>query len=119
MGELLVLTTPIDSADDDHALVDRIAVGEYVVHASCGQASQSKRIYVGGDVKSETVVLNAGDLRLAAAIAVTATDQNDAIYANASQGDYILLAAPGVGILAPFPKAAMKFRLGHHLRLPT
>lgn len=47
----------------------RLPAGEYVVHAAYGQAGQSKRIYVGGDVKSETMVLNAGGLRLAAAIA--------------------------------------------------
>lgn len=47
----------------------RLPAGEYVVHAAYGQAGQSKRIYVGGDVKSETMILNAGGLRLAAAIA--------------------------------------------------
>ena len=58
----------VDSATGGDAEF-RLPAGEYVVHASYGQASQSKRIYVGGDVKSETVVLNAGGLRLAAAIA--------------------------------------------------
>jgi len=43
---------------------------------------------------------------------VTATDQNDAIYANASQGDYIPLAAPGVGILAPVPKGGYEISSG-------
>lgn len=57
----------------------RLPAGEYVVHASYGQAGQSKRIYVGGDVKSETMVLNAGGLRLSAAIAEDLPISADAV----------------------------------------
>jgi len=57
----------------------KLPAGEYVVHAAYGQAGQSKRIYVGGDVKSETMVLNAGGLRLAAAIAEDLPISPDAV----------------------------------------
>lgn len=45
-------------------------------------------------------------------IAVTATDQNDAAYTKANQGDYISVAAPGVGILAPVPNGGYEITSG-------
>jgi subtilisin family serine protease len=36
-------------------------------------------------------------------IAVTATDEDDLIYSNANRGRYVLVAAPGVDVLAPAP----------------
>jgi subtilisin family serine protease len=36
-------------------------------------------------------------------IAVTAIDKDDLVYAQANQGDYVALAAPGVDILVPVP----------------
>lgn len=37
------------------------------------------------------------------AIAVTATDVSDALYANANRGSYVTIAAPGVDVIAPAP----------------
>jgi len=45
-------------------------------------------------------------------IAVTATDQNDAVYGKANQGDYVQIAAPGVGILAPVPNGGYEIASG-------
>lgn len=45
-------------------------------------------------------------------IAVTATDQNDAVYGKANQGDYVQIAAPGVGILAPVPNGGYEITSG-------
>lgn len=45
-------------------------------------------------------------------IAVTATDQNDAVYGKANQGDYVQIAAPGVGILAPVPNGGYEISSG-------
>lgn len=51
----------------------------------------------------------------AGVIAVTATDQNDAIYGKANQGDYVQIAAPGVGILAPVPNGGYEVSSGTSL----
>lgn len=48
-------------------------------------------------------------------IAVTATDSADLPYANANRGDYILLAAPGVDVLAPAPHASYEISSGTSL----
>jgi len=45
-------------------------------------------------------------------IAVTATDQNDRIFAGANQGPYIAVAAPGVDILEPAPNAGYQVTTG-------
>ena len=45
-------------------------------------------------------------------IAVTATDRNDKLFAEANRGSYIALAAPGVDILTPAPNAAMQLSTG-------
>ena len=45
-------------------------------------------------------------------IAVTATDMNDHLFAQANRGGYIALAAPGVDILTPAPHAAMQLCTG-------
>ncbi|HXN43391.1 MAG TPA: S8 family serine peptidase, partial [Xanthobacteraceae bacterium] len=45
-------------------------------------------------------------------IAVTATDMNDRLFAQANRGSYIALAAPGVDILTPAPHAAMQLCTG-------
>ena len=47
----------------------RLPAGEYVVHAAYGHSGQSRRMFIGGDIKTETIILNAGGLRLSAAIA--------------------------------------------------
>lgn len=45
-------------------------------------------------------------------IAVTATDENDAVYGKANQGDYVQIAAPGVAILAPVPNGGYEISSG-------
>jgi subtilisin family serine protease len=45
-------------------------------------------------------------------IAVTATDRDDHLFAQANRGGYIALAAPGVDVLAPAPGAAMQLATG-------
>jgi subtilisin family serine protease len=45
-------------------------------------------------------------------IGVTATDQNDALYAGANRGAYVAVAAPGVNVLAPAPEAAYQLTTG-------
>ena len=45
-------------------------------------------------------------------IAVTATDQNDKLLPQASQGPHIALAAPGVDILEPAPNASYQMTTG-------
>jgi subtilisin family serine protease len=45
-------------------------------------------------------------------IAVTATDQNDRIFAGANQGPHIAVAAPGVDILEPAPNAGYQLTTG-------
>ena len=45
-------------------------------------------------------------------IAVTATDRNDRLYAQANRGSYIALAAPGVDILAPAPNGSVQLATG-------
>ena len=40
-------------------------------------------------------------------IAVTATDQDDKLFAQANQGPHVAVAAPGVDILEPAPMAAI------------
>lgn len=47
----------------------RLPAGEYVVHAAYGRAGQSKRVRIDGEARTENLVLNAGGLRLSAAIA--------------------------------------------------
>ncbi|MFL6797361.1 MAG: S8 family peptidase [Xanthobacteraceae bacterium] len=45
-------------------------------------------------------------------IAVTATDQNDKVFAQANQGPYVAVAAPGVNILEPAPNAGYQVTTG-------
>jgi subtilisin family serine protease len=45
-------------------------------------------------------------------IAVTATDANDRLFAQANRGSYVALAAPGVDILAAAPNGAMQLATG-------
>jgi subtilisin family serine protease len=45
-------------------------------------------------------------------IAVTATDQNDRLFAQANRGAYVALAAPGVDILEPAPSAGYQVTTG-------
>jgi subtilisin family serine protease len=45
-------------------------------------------------------------------IAVTATDADDRLFAQANRGSHVALAAPGVDILAPAPDAAMQLATG-------
>ena len=45
-------------------------------------------------------------------IAVTATDQNDALYAMANRGDYVAVAAPGVDIITTTPGGGYEFMSG-------
>ncbi len=46
------------------------------------------------------------------AIAVTATDERDALYADANRGAYIAVAAPGVDIIVPTPGGAYDLKSG-------
>lgn len=45
-------------------------------------------------------------------IAVTATDEQDALYANANRGSYISVAAPGVDIIVPSPGGGYDLKSG-------
>lgn len=45
-------------------------------------------------------------------IAVTATDADDALFAGASRGDHIAVAAPGVDLLLPAPEAGYQVTTG-------
>src|SRR5204862_4394289 len=45
-------------------------------------------------------------------IAVTATDSDDALFANANRGSHIAVAAPGVDILVPAPDGTYQFTTG-------
>jgi hypothetical protein len=45
-------------------------------------------------------------------IAVTATDRDDHLFAQANRGSYIALAAPGVDVLTPAPNGAMQLATG-------
>jgi subtilisin family serine protease len=45
-------------------------------------------------------------------IAVTATDANDKLFAQANRGSYIALAAPGVDVLVPAPKGGVQLTSG-------
>jgi subtilisin family serine protease len=45
-------------------------------------------------------------------IAVTAIDKDDLVYAQANQGDYVALAAPGVDILVPVPDSGYQVSSG-------
>jgi subtilisin family serine protease len=45
-------------------------------------------------------------------IAVTATDNNDAVFKLANRGDYIAIAAPGVDIMAAAPGGSYQFTSG-------
>jgi subtilisin family serine protease len=45
-------------------------------------------------------------------IAVTATDADDQVYANANRGKYLTVAAPGVDILVPAPDGNYEFTTG-------
>ena len=46
----------------------KLKAGSYFVHAAYGRAGVSKKVDVGGDVATDSVVLNAGGLRLAALV---------------------------------------------------
>jgi subtilisin family serine protease len=45
-------------------------------------------------------------------IAVTATDERDAVFAQANRGSYVALAAPGVNILEPAPSGGYQITTG-------
>jgi subtilisin family serine protease len=45
-------------------------------------------------------------------IAVTATDENDKLFAQAVQGPHIAVAAPGVNIIEPAPNAGYQLTTG-------
>jgi subtilisin family serine protease len=45
-------------------------------------------------------------------IAVTATDEHDAIFAQANQGPYVAIAAPGVNVLEPAPSGGYQIVTG-------
>jgi subtilisin family serine protease len=47
-----------------------------------------------------------------AVIAVTATDNNDALFKMSTRGDYVAIAAPGVDILVPAPGGLYEFTTG-------
>jgi subtilisin family serine protease len=45
-------------------------------------------------------------------MAITATDENDRLFAGANQGKYVALAAPGVNILVPAPNGGVQMTTG-------
>ena len=46
------------------------------------------------------------------AIAVTATDDRDTVFAGANRGNYIVVAAPGVDVLSPLPEGRFELQSG-------
>ena len=48
------------------AVTLKLKLGSYFVHAAYGRSSVTKRVKVGGDAATDSVILNAGGLRLAA-----------------------------------------------------
>jgi hypothetical protein len=64
--------------------------GVYLVHAAYGHAGTTRKIVVGGPTNSDSVVLNAGGLRLSALVGkdtpLAATDVNFDIYPPSDQG---------------------------------
>ena len=63
----------------------KLRAGAYFVHASYGRAAATKKIRVGGEVATDSIILNAGGLRLAAFVGkdqpLTASDITFDIYA--------------------------------------
>ena len=84
--------------------------------------SAMRRILVAASKKGAVLIAAAGNggPKAAAAypaaysnvIAITATDKNDAIYANANRGTYVAVAAPGVDILVPISNGGYDFKSG-------
>jgi hypothetical protein len=60
---------PLIASSEGGAAVFNLTPGGYLVHASYGRAGATKRITVGRESKSETLVLDAGGLKLDATIA--------------------------------------------------
>ena len=60
---------PLIASAEGGSSVFQLAPGGYLVHASYGRAGATKRITVGRDSKSESVVLDAGGLKLDATLA--------------------------------------------------
>jgi len=85
----------------DPALHDLLAAaftkGLTLVAAAGNAGPYSPPLYPGADEK---------------AIAITATDAEDKLYANANVGPYIAVAAPGVDVLLPAPKATYVIETG-------
>ena len=85
----------------DPALHDLLAAafakGVTLVAAAGNAGPYSPPLYPGADEK---------------AIAITATDADDKLYANANVGPYIAVAAPGVDVLLPAPKATYVIETG-------
>lgn len=60
---------PLIASDEGGTSVFQLAPGGYLVHASYGRAGATKRITVGREGKSESLVLDAGGLKLDATLA--------------------------------------------------
>lgn len=77
----------------------KLKAGSYFVHAAYGRAGVSKKVDVGGDVATDSIVLNAGGLRLAALVGkdqpLAGSDVSFDIYApdDGGSGERILLVS--------------------------
>jgi subtilisin family serine protease len=85
----------------DPALAQELQVarekGILIVAAAGNAGARSPPLYPGADPN---------------VMAVTATDENDRLFAGANQGDYVAVAAPGVNILVPAPGGGVQLTTG-------
>ncbi|HZR61103.1 MAG TPA: S8 family serine peptidase [Xanthobacteraceae bacterium] len=85
----------------DPALAQALQVarekGVLIVAAAGNAGAKSPPLYPGADPN---------------VMAITATDENDRLFAGANQGKYVALAAPGVNILVPAPNGGVQMTTG-------
>jgi hypothetical protein len=85
----------------DPALAQTLQVarekGVLIVAAAGNAGAKSPPLYPGADPN---------------VMAITATDENDRLFAGANQGKYVALAAPGVNILVPAPNGGVQMTTG-------
>jgi subtilisin family serine protease len=85
----------------DPALAQALQVarekGVLIVAAAGNAGAKSPPLYPGADPN---------------VMAVTATDENDRLFAGANQGKYVAVAAPGVNILVPAPNGGVQMTTG-------
>lgn len=81
-----------------HVALEKAREKGVILIAAAGNAGpQSPPLYPGADPN---------------VIAVTATDEHDAIFAQANQGSYVAIAAPGVNVLEPAPSGGYQIVTG-------